>query len=122
MLLPLRDAAGTLDACLDSLANQSLADFEVVAVDHGSQDATPALLRRWMGQMPNLRVHRHDQGSLLDALNAGLAWCKGRYIARMDGDDLCLSQRLELRRRGRTRRGRRSIAQRQHLDHPGVRL
>ena len=95
VLLPLKDAAPTLEACLESLADQTLADFEVVAVDHGSQDETPALLRRWMGRLPNLRVHRHDQGSLLDALNVGMAFCKGRYIARMDGDDLCLPQRLE---------------------------
>lgn len=94
VLLPLRDASVTLEACLESLASQTLADFEVVAVDHGSQDHTPALLGRWVGRL-NLHVHRHEGGSLLDALNAGLAWCKGGYIARMDGDDLCLPQRLE---------------------------
>jgi glycosyltransferase involved in cell wall biosynthesis len=90
----LRDAGATLEACLESLAGQTLADFEVVAVDHGSQDHTPALLRRWTQRL-NLHVHRHDGGSLLDALNEGLARCKGAYIARMDGDDLCLPQRLE---------------------------
>lgn len=95
MLLPLRDAAATLDACLESLANQSLGDVEVVAVDHGSADETPALLRRWSSRLDGLSVHRHEGGSLLDALNAGLAWCKGSYIARMDGDDLCLPQRFE---------------------------
>lgn len=94
VLLPLRDAAATLDACLESLAAQTLADFEVVAVDHGSRDATPALLRRWLDRL-DLHVHRHEGGDLLDALNAGLARCKGAYIARMDGDDLCLPHRLE---------------------------
>jgi glycosyltransferase involved in cell wall biosynthesis len=94
VLLPLRDASATLDACLESLAAQTLADFEVVAIDHGSQDPTPALLRRWLGRL-DLHVHRHEGGSLLDALNEGLARCKGAYIARMDGDDLCLPQRLE---------------------------
>lgn len=94
VLLPLRNAGATLEACLDSLAGQTLADFEVVAVDHGSTDATSALLRRWTERLA-LRVHRHDGGNLLDALNAGLARCKGRYIARMDGDDLCRPQRLE---------------------------
>jgi glycosyltransferase involved in cell wall biosynthesis len=96
VLLPLRDASQTLEACLESLAAQTLADFEIVAVDHGSVDHTPALLRRWVDRLPGLRVHRHEGGNLLDALNAGLAWCKGRYIARMDGDDLCLPQRLEV--------------------------
>ena len=95
MLLPLRDASATLEASLESLASQTLPDFEIVAVDHGSVDHTPALLRHWLDRLPGLRVHRHEGGSLLDALNAGLRWCKGRYIARMDGDDLCLPARLE---------------------------
>jgi CDP-glycerol glycerophosphotransferase len=38
VLLPVRDAGATLDACLDSLAGQTLADHEVVAVDDGSRD------------------------------------------------------------------------------------
>jgi glycosyltransferase involved in cell wall biosynthesis len=94
VLLPLRDAGATLEACLESLAGQTLADFEVVAVDHGSQDHSPALLRKWVDRL-DLHVHRHEGGSLLDALNAGLARCKGALIARMDADDLCLPQRLE---------------------------
>ena len=95
VLLPLRDAAATLESCLESLANQTLGDVEVVAVDHGSVDATPALLGKWSGRLDGLSVHRHAGGSLLDALNEGLARCRGTYIARMDGDDLCLPQRLE---------------------------
>lgn len=94
VLLPLRDAGATLGACLESLAAQTLADFEVVAVDHGSQDHTPALLRHWFDRL-DLHVYRHEGGSLLDALNAGLDHCKGLYIARMDGDDLSLPLRLE---------------------------
>lgn len=94
VLLPLRDAAATLDACLESLAGQTMSQFEVVAVDHGSQDATPAILRHWVTRL-DLHIVRHETGSLLDALNAGLERCKGTYVARMDGDDLCLPQRLE---------------------------
>lgn len=94
VLLPLRDAGATLGACLESLAAQTLADFEVVAVDHGSQDHTPALLRHWFERL-DLHVYRHEGGSLLDALNAGLERCKGLYVARMDGDDLSLPSRLE---------------------------
>ena len=95
VLLPLRDAEETLDACLESLEAQTLGDFEIVAVDHLSVDSTPGLLRRWSDRLPNLRVHRHEAGTLLDALNAGLARCKGRLVARMDGDDLCLPTRLQ---------------------------
>jgi glycosyltransferase involved in cell wall biosynthesis len=92
VLLPVRNAAATLDECLDSLEAQTLPGSQMVVVDHGSTDATPQLLAR----RPGLTALRQETGSLLDALNAGLARCQGRYIARMDGDDRCRPRRLEL--------------------------
>ena len=95
VLLPVRNAAAHLDECLDSLEAQSAPEVQVVVVDHGSSDATPRLLARRRG----LEALRLDGGSLLDALNYGLAHCQGRYVARMDGDDRCLPQRLEAQAR-----------------------
>jgi glycosyltransferase involved in cell wall biosynthesis len=91
VLLPLRNAADTLGECLDSLEAQTLRGLQIVAVDHGSTDASAGIL----GKRTGLTVLRHPDGSLLDALNAGLALCEGRYIARMDADDRCLPRRLE---------------------------
>ncbi len=91
VLLPVRNAAATLQACLDSLQAQTLGGAQVVVVDHGSEDAGPAILAKRQG----LTLLQQPDGSLLDALNLGLAHCQGRYIARMDADDLCLPQRLE---------------------------
>jgi glycosyltransferase involved in cell wall biosynthesis len=87
VLLPLRNAAATLEECLESLPD----GVQVVAVDHGSTDETPQILARRKG----LTVVRQLGGSLLDALNAGLARCDGHYIARMDGDDRCRPGRLQ---------------------------
>ena len=91
VLLPLRNAAEHLEDCLQSLEAQTLKGVQIVAVDHGSTDATAQILAAW----PGLTILRQEGGSLLDALNAGLARCEGRYIARMDGDDRSLPRRLE---------------------------
>jgi glycosyltransferase involved in cell wall biosynthesis len=91
VLLPVRDAEATLGDCLASLASQTLTDVQIVAVDNGSTDASARLLLAH----PGLTFLQHAGGTLLDALNAGLAACEGRYIARMDADDRCWPRRLE---------------------------
>jgi glycosyltransferase involved in cell wall biosynthesis len=91
VLLPVRNAAATLGECLVSLGAQTLQGAQIVAVDHGSTDGSVEILKGF----PGLTLVSYPGGSLLDALNAGLAACQGRYIARMDADDRCLAGRLQ---------------------------
>ena len=96
VLLPCRDCAATLPAALDSLFAQTLADFEILAVDDGSMDDTPAVLAARAGADARLRILSRPREGLVAALNAGLAAARAPLIARMDADDLCLPERLEL--------------------------
>jgi glycosyltransferase involved in cell wall biosynthesis len=100
VLLPVRDGQETLRACLDSLSAQTFADHEVVAVDDGSSDATPAMLAAAAGADPRLRVVRTPPRGLVAALNAGLAHARGGLLARMDADDVCHRDRLALQVKG----------------------
>lgn len=95
VLLPFRDAAATLGRCLDSLAAQTLPDFEIVAVDDGSGDESPAIAAAYARQEPRLRVLSQPPGGIVAALNAGLEHCRGACVARMDADDEALPPRLE---------------------------
>jgi glycosyltransferase involved in cell wall biosynthesis len=96
VLLPVRDAAPWLDACLASLARQTLADFEVIAVDDGSTDESGEILDRWaiIDRRVNV-IHRPAKG-LVPTLNTGLDRCRGELVARMDADDISHPRRLEL--------------------------
>lgn len=96
VLLPVRDAEGTLAECLDSLAAQTFTDYEIVAVDDGSCDASPQLLRRHAASDPRLRVVAAPRSGLVAALNSGLARCRAPFVARMDADDVASPRRLEL--------------------------
>jgi glycosyltransferase involved in cell wall biosynthesis len=94
VLLPVYNAAATLDACLESIRAQTLGDFEVVLVDDGSTDETPCIAARHAAVDPRIRVERMAHGGIIRALNHGLARCRGPYVARMDGDDRMHPQRL----------------------------
>jgi glycosyltransferase involved in cell wall biosynthesis len=95
VILPVRDAAPTLSRCLASLAAQSLADHEVVAVDDGSSDDSGPLLEAWAARDARLRVvHTAHQG-LVRALNCAVDLARADVLARMDADDVSAPARLE---------------------------
>jgi glycosyltransferase involved in cell wall biosynthesis len=94
VLLPARDAAATLPACLASIRRQSEARFECVIVDDGSRDATRACAERVAAEDPRFRVIATPPRGLVEALGAGLEACRGELVARMDADDAMHRERL----------------------------
>lgn len=107
VLLPAYDAAATLAAALRSIQRQTFRDFECLVVDDGSRDRTPEIVTEFARDDPRFRLLSLPHGGIVSALQSGLARCNGRYVARMDADDLahkerlarqvaCLDQRAEL--------------------------
>lgn len=94
--MPVRNEARYLPAALDSIFRQTLTDWEMVVVDDGSTDETPAILSAAAFRDPRVRVMRCVGGGLVAALNEGLAACRAPLVARMDGDDISHPRRLEL--------------------------
>ena len=95
VLMPCYNAAATLDETLQTIAVQTLEDFEVIAVDDGSTDATAQILTHWAERDTRFRLVQVPHGGIIPALNAGLTVCDADYIARMDGDDRMHPTRLE---------------------------
>ena len=75
--------------------DQSLKEFEIVAVNDGSDDGSAELLQRWSAKDARLRVESGPHAGLVAALNSGLGLCRGPLVARMDADDTVHPQRLE---------------------------
>jgi len=90
--MPVYDAARDLRATLASVLAQTLRDFELLVVDDGSRDESPAIVASFRD--PRIRHLRLDHVGFAAALNRGLDEARGAYVARMDADDLCAPQRL----------------------------
>ena len=94
VLLPVHDAERFLPEAVESILDQSFRDFELLAIDDGSHDASAEILGGFARRDRRVRVvHRPHQG-LIATLNDGLALARGALIARMDADDVALPQRL----------------------------
>jgi glycosyltransferase involved in cell wall biosynthesis len=97
VLLPARDAEGTVAGALEGVLAQSGAPpFEVVCVDDASCDGTGAILERFARRDSRVRVVRGEGRGLVAALGRGLRACRGELIARMDADDVVHPDRLRL--------------------------
>jgi glycosyltransferase involved in cell wall biosynthesis len=95
-LLPVYNGEEFLEEAIGSILGQTFRDFELVVVDDGSRDTTPAILERLAAADPRLRVIRQENGGIVAALNTGLKACRGEYIARMDADDVALPHRFQV--------------------------
>jgi glycosyltransferase involved in cell wall biosynthesis/GT2 family glycosyltransferase len=94
VLVAVHNGERYLRAALESIFRQTVSDFELVVVDDGSTDTTPAVLESVADG--RLRVVRADERlGLAGALNRGLDEARGRYVARMDADDVALPRWLE---------------------------
>jgi glycosyltransferase involved in cell wall biosynthesis len=93
VLLAVHDDARFLREAIDSVLAQRLADLELLVVDDASTDETPAILAAV--EDARLTVLRNDdQGGLAASLNRALERASGKYVARLDADDVALEDRL----------------------------
>ena len=96
VLMGVRDGAAWLPGAIQSVLGQTLEDLELIVVDDGSTDATPALLAA--PRDPRLIVERQPRAGLAVALNRALGRARGPLVARLDADDVALPTRLERQR------------------------
>lgn len=94
VVLPVRDAAETLDRAIESVLLSQRVSVELICVDDGSSDETPRLLRHWAARDARLRVARTPARGIVDALNTGLEMARAPLVARMDADDEIHPDRL----------------------------
>lgn len=97
VVIPVFNAAGTLEGTVASVQAQGLTDWEALLIDDGSTDASPAIVARLAAADPRLRPLRSaGQEGAGPARNLGIAAARGRFIAFLDADDRWHPRKLEL--------------------------
>lgn len=87
VVLPVYNVAAYLPACLDSIVTQTLVPDEIIAVDDGSTDDSPAILAQYASRIPGMRVIRQKNGGLSVARNTGVQAVTGKWLVFIDSDD-----------------------------------
>lgn len=96
VLMPCYNVAEFIDRSLPSVLSQTYEDLEVLLIDDGSTDDTPAKLQEYAAKDPRIRVVINEKNlGLIRTLNLGIDLSKGEFIARMDADDISEVNRLE---------------------------
>lgn len=95
VIMPVFNAERFLRQAVDSIIHQQYQDFEFLIIDDGSTDGSGDILRDYLRQDKRIRLFQQpvNQG-LITALNIGLSTAQGKYIARMDADDISLPDRF----------------------------
>lgn len=95
VVMPVYNEAAFVGAAVESVLRQTMTDFELVIVDNGSTDESPAILRRITD--PRVRIFRNERNlGSASASNRVVRESRAALIARMDADDVALPRRLEL--------------------------
>lgn len=95
------DRPASLDAALRSIVEQSFEDWEIVVADDSTRAETIEVLDRYaelLGGRLTVRHHANRLG-LVASINEALGLARGSLIARMDGDDICMKDRLAVQSR-----------------------
>ena len=92
ILLPVFNGTPWVRETLDSMLQQTLTDFEIIAINDGSKDDSLTVLHSYND--PRIRVVDQENQGLAATLNTAIAMARGRYLARQDQDDLSLPERL----------------------------
>lgn len=84
-----------LDEAIRSILNQTYKNFEFIIINDGSMDTSLEIIKNYKEQDERIVLVTRENRGLIASLNEGIEKAKGKYIARMDADDISLPNRFE---------------------------
>ena len=95
VVMPVYNGEKFLKEAIESILNQTYKDFEFLIVYDESTDGTLSIIQEFQEQDARVVLINGDKEGISGALNKGIIEAKGKYIARMDADDISLPIRFE---------------------------
>ena len=94
VLLSCFNDASYLNNSISSILNQTLKEFEFIIINDGSTDNTSDVINKYLKTDKRIRTINQENIGLTKSLNKGIRIAKGKYVARIDADDISYEQRL----------------------------
>lgn len=94
VVMPVYNAEAYVSEAIESVLAQTFSDFEFIILDDGSTDRSLQILRQYQHDDSRIKIISRENRGLIATLNEGIDCAKGRYIARMDADDIALPERF----------------------------
>ncbi|TVR79696.1 MAG: glycosyltransferase family 2 protein [Chitinophagaceae bacterium] len=96
VLMPVKDESLYLEDCLISIINQSFENWECIVIDDSSMDNTPDILESFSKTDKRIKWYRNEGKGIIPALQMAYKKSTGKFLTRMDGDDLMPKEKLKL--------------------------
>lgn len=97
VIMPVYNAEKFLDKAIKSILNQTFKDFEFIIINDGSKDNSLKIIKEFQKKDKRIVLINNKKNlGLQKTLNKGLRISKGKYIARMDSDDISMERRFEI--------------------------
>lgn len=87
IIIPIYNTEKYLEQCLESIVNQTFADFEAICIDDGSTDGSPKIMDAFTATDTRFKVIHKQNAGYGSAVNAGIAHASGTYIGIVEPDD-----------------------------------
>lgn len=96
IVLPVYNTEKYITESVQSILDQTYKNLEIIIVEDGSQDNTLKILQKFKNKDNRIKLVEHSKNyGLIKSLNDGLTFATGKYIARMDADDISKPERIQ---------------------------
>ena len=95
VVMSVYNAEKYLDEAIESILKQTYKDFEFIIINDGSIDKSLEIIEKYKQQDERIVLISRENKGLIASLNEGIEKARGKYIARMDADDISLPKRFE---------------------------
>ena len=96
ILVPIYNVEKYLRQCLDSVVNQTLQDIEIICINDGSTDSSPAIINEYAAKDSRIKVINKPNSGYGHSMNQGLKLAQGEYIGIVESDDFADSNMFEV--------------------------
>lgn len=110
ILTPFKNTSKFLNECLLSIINQSFTNWELLIIDDHSTDDSYQVVNAFAEKESRIKLYKNSGNGIIDALQLAFSLSKGRFITRMDSDDLMHPEKLQTMLNDLQTHGRQHIA------------